>query len=334
MDWKDADEIIGDQKGDDYILDLKAHEGLYKNTPLSELIASATPEALAASYHRFDGGAIAAQKEYFRWMKRANWSVFFTSVLGALAIALKLMATTQESLETILGGLGIACSIGAAAAAAFGAVSFYFLRQGELLEEWMKKRALAESHRIGYFESILSQAVAKGGDAAILALEYFRRYQFDVQQNYFYKRAEDHRKSAKTTVLIGAIGAGLATLFGAGNALSANGSAIAGALAVAGAALGALAVGREQMTQDRRNAERYDRTYAALVEFTKKLQEVRVAVTNGHPNAAFEFAASVNEHVSNEHRQWLEETEATQVALARIDAALQKATKPNDSHQA
>jgi hypothetical protein len=50
------------------------------------------------------------------------------------------------------------------------------------------------------------------------------------------------------------------------------------ALSVFGAALGAYAIGREQMTQDRRSAERYDRTFSALTALAERFDRVRDAV--------------------------------------------------------
>ena len=40
-----------------------------------------------------------------------------------------------------------------------GSVGLYILREGKLLENWMRKRATAETHRIDYFESVLQRAV-------------------------------------------------------------------------------------------------------------------------------------------------------------------------------
>jgi hypothetical protein len=51
---------------------------------------------------------------------------------------------------------------------------------------------------------------------------------------------------------------------------------------------------------------------------------VRNAVAAGNRQALTEFASAVNEQISLEHRQWLEATEATRTAVAKLDEALSK----------
>ncbi|MEN0002377.1 MAG: SLATT domain-containing protein, partial [Pseudomonadota bacterium] len=195
---------------------------------------------------------------------------------------------------------------------------------GKLLETWMGKRALAESHRISYFEGLITKAAGLSTESALLTLEYFRRYQFDNQKAYYQRRSREHDISAKRTVAIGAVGAGVATLAGASGVVTAGQETWLGAFTIFGSALGAFAIGREQMTQDRRNAERYTRTYSSLVELTKRLDSVRQAVSGGNTRAAVEFVKVVDEQLSTEHRQWLKETEATNEAIARLDEALKE----------
>lgn len=331
MNWRDAERLIGRGEEGDYVLALQEHEDRYATSApdLATLISSAGARSAAETYARFDRAAIKAQANYRKWMFRANLGALLTSVLSASAMALALLDLDIRphpavSYETLV-------SIAAAGAAALGATGLYWLRNGRLLETWMGKRAEAETQRISYFANVVRRASEGSSDLALLALEYFRRYHLHVQKTFFFSRARQHEKSAGRTVALGAAGAGAATLFSIlGIAAEGSWQAV-GALSVLGAALGSFAIGREQMTQDRRNAERYDRTYGALVALTYKLDEVREAVENGKAAAANEFAIAVNDQISNEHRQWLEETEATKSAIARIEAALhpqQESDKP------
>ncbi|MDD9717922.1 hypothetical protein PVW48_14275 [Dinoroseobacter sp. PD6] len=323
MDWREAEEIIGCKGEGDYLLDLPAHEARYREKApvLADLMVSAASRSAVQSYARFDAAAIAAQRGYRRAMSCANLGALFTSVFGAGAMAWTILAGAGGPLAGYGAGATV-LSVGAAISAAAGAAGLYWLRHGRLLETWMGKRAEAETHRIGYFSGLLARAAEGPQESAMLALEYVRRYHFDVQRTYYDHRARQHEASANRTLAIGAAGAFLATL-SSFVSVGADGSLQAiSALGVFGAAIGAYAIGREQMTQDRRNAERYDRTYSALVAITAKLDEVRAAVAAGRTGAASAFGAAVNEQISNEHRQWLEGQEAAREALERIETAL------------
>jgi hypothetical protein len=101
----------------------------------------------------------------------------------------------------------------------------------------------------------------------LLKLEYFRRYQLDVQRTYYRGRGKQHAESASQTLMLG----GLAVLAGSVSAGAAGVLGVAdvaltafAALGVVGTALSAFATTREAMNQDRRNAERYTRTHDAL----------------------------------------------------------------------
>ena len=91
-----------------------------------------------------------------------------------------------------------------------------------------------------------------------------------------------------------------------------------------GAALSSYANSREAVSQDRRNAERYARTLTALGGLEARVDEVRNVVAAGNKQVLTEFASAVNEQISLEHRQWLEATEATRAAVAKLDEALGK----------
>ena len=328
MDFEKAKDLIGENANDDYILDLKTHHSRYESVApaLAEVIQMSGTEAQAEGYHRFDAQAIEAANEYKDWMNRANIAAFLVAVLSAAAMAWRLMAADADSGIHYLGPLAL--SIAAALAVAVGAMAVYFLRNGTLLKKWMGFRAQAETFRLGYFQYVCDSAAKAGDDATILALEYFNRYQFDVQRNYLHVRAQQHRESAKTTLWIGGAGAAIAAISSVIVVTGDNAGHAMGALTVLGAALGSFAIGREQMTQDQRNAERYDRTYDAMTKLAMMLDVVRPAVANGNHKAALEFVAAVNDHISNEHRQWLDETEATQAAVGRIEAALNDGGTP------
>jgi hypothetical protein len=163
-----------------------------------------------------------------------------------------------------------------------------------------------------------------------LKLEYFRRYQLDVQLAYYDRRGRQHRDSADRTLTIGGFAAALAAV-ASGSAgivasIEAPWAALA-ALGVIGTALAAFAATREAVNQDRRNAERYGRTLSALEILRGRLDDVRGGVLAGSQEVLDDYVAAVHEQLSLEHREWLSGAESTRSAIGKMDetlAALQK----------
>lgn len=324
--WEEARKVIGNQAKDDYILDLDAHAARYDSeaAELSELLRSAPARAHGETYLHDDADAITARATYFKWMTRTSIGTLLTTIFGALVMAWQLFEISTSWSTYIAIGLTVA----ATAAAALGAAGLYVLRHGNLLETWMAARARAETQRIAYFDTIIHQSTRLNDTGRLLALEYFLRYQFDVQKAFYATRSRDHRASANKTVTIGATGAVVATIASAsGIPISTDVNWLA-AISVIGAAIGAYAIGREQMTQDRRNAERYKRISDALTMLSRKLDDVRVLAQRGENTAVQTFVTAVNEQISNEHRQWLDQADSMGETLEQIDNALK--ARPTD----
>lgn len=320
-------DTIGEAAPGDFVIDPLGHATLYKTTSptLAGLLGLAIVKASAESYNRLNAEAIDAQRSYKKWMLRANVGVFATTVLGACAMAAAIIA--KSDFASGLPDVGRPISVVAALAAALSAYCLYMLREGRLMESWMEARAGAETHRLEYF-TVLAYKAREAADPVLLSLvlEYFRRYQLDVQKNYYDSRRHSHQASAIVTLRCGGIGAAVATL--SSLASVAPDLEALGAFSVAGAALGAFAAARELMNQDRRNSERYQNTLQSLVGVGKRLDDVRKAAAQGNGEAVAEFVAAVNEQISVEHRQWLETGESSKQALSRLEAALANFRKP------
>jgi hypothetical protein len=289
--------------------------------PLVAELASNTRAKVEVKAHAHHARRAAlAQRLYKRWMRVAGACIFLTLVLGASSMA---AAIAVGGFGTSGVSVGKPLSVGAALSAACGAVALYKLREGRLLESWMAARARAETHRLSYF-SVLGDLAAARPEPQRLAsfLVYFQRFHLDVQREFYDVRAREHEASANVTVTIGAVGAGMATFFGALGAAAEGGWAAVGVLSVAGAALGAVAATRELMNDDRRNSERCGRTWAALQGLAARLDEVREAAAAGNADAVKEFVSAVNDQVSLEHRQWLEGSENASATLSRLEDAL------------
>ncbi|MEM8848758.1 MAG: SLATT domain-containing protein [Pseudomonadota bacterium] len=323
--WQDARRVIGDQAAGDYLLDLEDHAARYDGEApgLSDILRSAAARAHGDAFLRYDADAIEAQQDYFRWMRRTNIGTLLTSVFGASAMAWQLVVSDAVlATSWLLPHVSTALAAAATAAAGLGAAGLYFLRNGKLLETWMTRRAQAETQRIAYFETVIDKAGKQSTWLHLLTLEYFLRYQFEVQKNYYATRSREHRVSAGKTVTIGAAGAVIATVSSASGVTLQGAANWPAAIAVIGAAIGAFAVGREQMTQDRRNSERYERISATLTDLSRTLDDVRAQTERGNAAGVAEFARAVNEQISNEHRQWLDQADAMRSALDRIEKAL------------
>jgi SMODS and SLOG-associating 2TM effector domain 1 len=229
-----------------------------------------------------------------------------------------------------LGGLTqtilILLALMGVATGGFASMSLFRVKEGRLLEDWMMARARAETKRLSYFNYIVNSSVGPlDPQLELLKLEYFRRYQLDLQLAYYKTRRSGHRNSAERTlnisagsVMVAAIASGAAGVLGA---LRSEWAAL-GSLAVFGAALQAFAAARESLNQDRRNAERYDNTAQALLGLRERLDDVRVGIAAGATSVLGEYVAAVQDQLSLEHRQWLEGAENMQAAVARLEKAL------------
>jgi hypothetical protein len=201
------------------------------------------------------------------------------------------------------------------------------VREGHLVEAWMTERAQAESARLEYFATLVKAETAEPSalPLGLLKLEYFRRYQLDVQLAFYDRRGRQHRQSADHTLALGGFAAALAAVASGSAGIAASIEAPWAALAafgVVGTALAAFAATREGVNQDRRNAERYGRTLSALEILRGRLDDVRPGVLAGSQDVLEEYVAAVHEQLSLEHREWLSGAESTRSAIGRMDEAL------------
>lgn len=325
-----ARNAIGQAARDDYVIAPTNHaEELEGTAPsLTRVLRGAAAETMAKEFVLLDSRALQAQGVFMRAASSLNFAVLATTCLAAALLAISSLELSAAPLlkTTLLIVLGVA----AALTGGLGAMLQYQIRQGRLFDRWMKERAGAETHRLQFFETVTS---AEGSDEAgspiplaSYQLEYFRRYQLDVQVSYYQKRGDQHRRAADRTLGIGGLAIFIAAITTAVSgflgALTAPSLASIAAIGVVGAALASFASAREAITQDRRNAERYERTRAFLVQLQARLGRVRLAAASGDREPLKEFVASVQDQLSLEHRQWLEAADTTAAGLVRLDASL------------
>ena len=330
----DAAGIIGSGSPGDYPLSPVEHaEQLKTSAPkLAALLTRSAPVELARQYAEADTEALAAERTFKRWVIRANWAVLATATASALLMAVALLTGTLGGLtQTTL----IVLALIGVAAGGIASMSLFRVKEGRLLEDWMTARARAETKRLSYFSYIVNSSLQPLDlQLELLKLEYFRRYQLDLQLAYYKTRRLGHRNSAERTlsisagsVLVAAIASGAAGVLGA---LRSEWAAL-GSLAVFGAALQAFAASRESLNQDRRNAERYDNTAQALQGLRERLDDVRLGISAGSTSVLGEYVGAVQDQLSLEHRQWLEGAENMQAAVARLEKALSSGASQKDA---
>jgi hypothetical protein len=322
----DAARIIGSGSPGDYGLSPVEHaEQLKTSAPkLAALLTRSAPIELARQYAEADTEALVAERTFKRWVIRANRAALATATVSALLMAMALLAGMlggglTQTILIVLALIGVATG-------GFASMSLFRVKEGRLLEDWMTARARAETKRLSYFSYIVNSSVGPlDPQLELLKLEYFRRYQLDLQLAYYKTRRSGARKSAERTldisagsVLVAGIASGAAGVLGA---LRTEWAAL-GSVAVFGAALQAFAAARESLNQDRRNAERYDNSAQVLQGLRERLDDVRQGIAAGSTSVLGEYVAAVQDQLSLEHRQWLEGAENMQAAVARLEKAL------------
>jgi hypothetical protein len=314
--------------------------------PLAAALRNSKVHVLAEEYARHDDIAGRAQAAYRSTLLRANSAVLAATVLGAVMMAAQvLVSTCHEASATTLADrllscsfdlrwlqpIGLAAGIVAGLAAIVSSMWLFKAREGQLLERYLSCRAKAEAERGSYFSALVAHA-PEDVSLRLLKLEYFRRYQLDVQRDYFEHASERHSKAAERTLRFGAYAVGLSAIpvFFAGSLGISGGHWTAlGAFSVIGAGIGAFTSAHEAMSQNKRNAERYENALEALELLLAKLDDVRAAIVAGSADALKTFVAAVNEQLATEHRQWLEAEQNAKKAIEMVEAALTKVQTGN-----
>ncbi|HWP56385.1 MAG TPA: SLATT domain-containing protein [Candidatus Acidoferrales bacterium] len=333
-----AREAVGEGDPDDHAIAPARHADqlAVKAPALAKILRSSAVGSTARLYQQKDAEALQAQQAFKTTAARANAAVFLTASLSALLLITAPMAIGTAGLGNwltiFLGSCGIVSG-------ALGSMWLFKLREGKLLERWMTARAGAETRRLKYFELVTSSPAA-GPEGSIplplLQLEYFRRYQLEVQRVFYRRRGAEHERAADKMLTLSAVSVALASFATGiggllGGALHPQWVSLAGFGAIA-TAIASFASAKEAIGQDRRNMERYRRALEALENLSEKLDAVRLAAAAGEREPLEQFVAAVHEQISLEHRQWLEASESTTESIAKLEDALARAkVKPADA---
>lgn len=319
-----AREVIGENKPADYILDPEGHyEQFQKNAPeLAKILKASDVGAVAKEYKLQDSLANEAQREFKKWSRRAHWAFFLTTCLTTGLVTAPAWSTTSVPWhpEYIVALL----ALGSVICGAFAGASLHQIRSGRLLTKWMEQRARAETMRIQYFNLVVRERpeAKTSSNLPLLQLEYFNRFQLDVQLSFYRVRGEYHRRAAANALILSmwlmfgiALVNGMAGVFGW---LDVKWAAVAG-FALVGQAFVFKVTNTEAVNQDSRNSERYGRTRSILAMLAGELDSVRQRILEGDRKVLPIFVESVHEQLSLEHRQWLSAFDDRLSALGRFE---------------
>ncbi len=323
-----AEEAIGLGDPEDY----RIHPTAFLNE-----LASSAPELAAVlehtsltetakRYEEQDTKATTTQNILKRLSARITWAVFVATTAAAVLGSLRMITADDPVLliRMVFLLLGL-CSLVSGALTAF---MLYRINNEHLLQRWMSARAAAESERLGYFNRLVRRVTdgdAKHPRLLLLCLEFIRRYQLAVQQKYYQDRSAAHRFSRRRTVAIGAVAAAVLSVGAGGFGILASMVPVVlplAALGTIGAAITIVASRREELNQDERNAERYQRTFETLSSIRELHSDVQQVVASGNSEVLVLYVTAIHEQLSLEHRQWLSESEAMDSTIKKLNSSL------------
>ena len=217
----------------------------------------------------------------------------------------------------------------------FGAAAGLLLnmiRSGRMLEKWMQNRAEAEMLRLQLFNSVTGKehesATKTSIPTALLQLEYFRRFQLDVQRTYYSASSEKHDSAAQKALIYSSVTMGVVAMINGASGYLASTfdnlkwTAIA-AIAVIAKAFVTKISNTQAINQDARSAERYQRSSSTLTRLSSKLDDVRKQILSGDEEILNEFVEAVHEQLSLEHRQWIESISKAGTAIGKFEKHLE-----------
>ncbi len=328
-----AEETIGREEPEDYRIKPTSFPERFKSSSpkLARVLGHSWLTEAARRYEAQDVNAMSARESFGRLSSRITWGIFAATAAGAGLASLTVVLPDDPN---VIWRLGIAllgvCSVFAGCVAT---MALYQVTSERLLERWMRARAGAESERLRYFSRVAEHVAgnhAHDPQLLMLGLELIRRYQLAVQQRYYTCRAKDHRARRRKTVAIGAAAAAVVSLGSGGLGISASFIPVVlplAALGTIGAALANVASRREELSQDERNAERYERTSETLSHIREFHRDVQQAVAEGKHEILLQYTRAVHDQLSLEHRQWLSQREAVLSAVGALSASLKAIEK-------
>jgi hypothetical protein len=181
------------------------------------------------------------------------------------------------------------------------------------VERWQQQRQRAETLRRQIFTDILSMAEAKVPNAIAApdptnpiaqAFEFFRRYQAELQRNYYTKAAAKHESAGSKWGWVTAILGGLAAIAGLLGSLGTTALVVSAFLGIGvPIVLSAVQSWRTSARDSDKRAE-YQRAKEALDNNLLTIDEVRERAAIGDAAAVGAYVNSVHLIMTTEHEAW------------------------------
>jgi len=320
---QNARDAIGEQPPTDYAFKPAQLPGQVEAQArgLADLLRHSNIATLAERYEAKNAEAMAAQSDFRRAANRANWLVLFTSVWSAVLLVIGTLRLGDDIARPAIVAVTVLGALTAAVATLFVTVA----RNAKLLEEWYGRRAEAEAARRDYFERLF--LVSSNPELLLVRLEFFRRYQLELQTNFYRNRRRRNALSARRLAFLSAGGVAASmlamTLAGALSSIHPTWIALAGISAIT-SAITSFVSARETVYRYQQNAESYRQSQDALDKIRERLDDVRLAAAQGHTEPVHQFVAAVHEQLMGEHQQWLKSSDSAQEALRRLQELLEK----------
>ncbi len=312
-----AAEVIGKQGDDDWILEPEKHAQLLppQAGALQRVLKGTAVSPLVVLYLRSDKEAIRFQALYKKWGRREILLSAAAAFIGASILYLAGSAV-EDTWKPYVAMIRTPLLLVQAGCVAAVATVKHFLQQGKFFQKWMQERSKAESVRIEYFETILGMRKVgiprnqEEGEMGLLPLqlEYFRRYQLEMQMKFYCGRASEHDEAARKTLGIGAwitFGAALAAAIGGLRAELGDWVSSAAIVGLVAPILLGMQTSISRLNQNEQIAGRYKITEEHLRRCYQHLGEARTAAEKGDREPVFEFVERVHGVLSTEHQEWL-----------------------------
>jgi hypothetical protein len=310
-----ATQAIGAGTDDDWVLALEAHASELppEAGALRRVLERSEIQEIIRRYMQADRRALKAQARYHLAGKIGVWARVGALTIGAVALVVAgatWLSPVEKTALIVLQAVALATSY----------LSAYWIKRRRSFLRWMEARGEAELARTAFFDAVTAaDEPTRGAELALapLQIEYFRRYQLDVQKAFYTGRGRQHLADARRSsflryallalVALAAVAVvralGVTDVFNDWNNVGLQRLIIA-FMTVASAIQSAFA-DVSLMELNERNAARYAATAANLGDIeAKALAPARAAAAESKKGDMLSFCASVNDELGAEHRAW------------------------------
>lgn len=184
------------------------------SAPLIRILETDSVKSAVNAYAKADREAIAEQARFKRASRALAWPLYFAGFIG-LAAVLVHPRLVAELIGPAIGwnadDLVPLWRIGAPwlvyGALIFAALQRVRFRPTTHFRLWQQARAKAEAMRREVFKRVLEHTDNGGAKSfeLLLKLEYFRRWQVELQRDYFKKRGAEHERGIRRAALLNSL---------------------------------------------------------------------------------------------------------------------------------